>query len=265
MAAALGVDLVPGMCISVSEGLATRELTLADLSIDGLSPAEDTVTGTAPPSATFWVDAGVGDETPGLEVTSDGNGDWTADFGAIGVDITPYTHVGANIGDADGDQTAFDLQLMELPAFEVHRDAERTLVYFQWWTAPERRWRSSIDDPTTPASPDFTTSIVAEEYPVGGDGFGRWFDYVVKPGDVVTVTDGITTKSHTVTAVAVDLGRPSRGRGARHGFARHRGLTVERCCWGVLHLRRRRWHLDSRSFGRPRHRAGHDGHCRAGR
>ncbi len=197
-----GVDLVPGMCISVSEGLATRELTLAVLSIDGLSPAEDTVTGTAPPSATFWVDAGVGDETPGLEVTSDGNGDWTADFGAIGVDITPYTHVGANIGDADGDQTAFDLQLMELPAFEVHRDAERTLVYFQWWTAGETL-ALTIEDPTTPASPDFTTSIVAEEYPVGGDGFGRWFDYVVKPGDVVTVTDGITTKSHTVTAVAV--------------------------------------------------------------
>jgi hypothetical protein len=197
-----GVDLVPGMYISVSEGLATRELILAALSIDAISPAENTVTGTAPPSSTFWVDAGVGDETPGLEVTSDTNGDWTADFDDVGVDITPYTHIGAAVGDEDGDQTSFDLQLMELPAFEVHRYVNSTLMYLTCWTAGETL-ALTIEDPTTPASPDYETSIVAEAFPADEDGFARWIDYVVRPGDVVTVTDGATTKSHTVTDIAV--------------------------------------------------------------
>lgn len=191
-----GVDLVPEMYISVTEGSFTRELTLAVLSIDALSPDENTVTGTAPPSATFWLDADVGGEWPGLEVTSDPNGDWTADFDDIGVDITPYAHVGASISDEDGDQTAFDLQLMGPPAFEVHRGTWPG-VFFKGWT---------VGDTLELTIDDYATTIIAEEPEEGLDGFGIGIDYDIRPGDVVTVTDvtdGVTTKSHTVTAVAV--------------------------------------------------------------
>ena len=196
------VDLVPGMYISVSEGLATRELTLVQLSIDAISPSENTVTGTAPPNSTFWVDADVGGEWPGLDVTSDINGNWTADFDDTGVDITPYTHVGTSIGDEDGDQTAFDLQLMELPTFEVHRGPGGALVYFKSWTAGETL-TLTIDDQTTEDSPDYETTVVAEDYQWPDDGFGMGVDYEVKPGDVVTVTGETATKSHTVTDIAV--------------------------------------------------------------
>ena len=105
------VDLVPGMHVSVDDGAAFKELTLASLSIDAIDPAENTVAGTAPPDATFNVDAFVDDEWHGIEATSDGTGAWTVDFDDIGIDITAFTHVGANIGDGDGDQTAVDAQL----------------------------------------------------------------------------------------------------------------------------------------------------------
>ncbi|MDQ3982368.1 MAG: hypothetical protein M3271_06765 [Actinomycetota bacterium] len=105
------VDLVPGLHVSVDDGAALKELTLADLSIDAIGPAENTVAGAAPPNETFNVDAFVGGEWHGLDATSDGTGVWTVDFDDIGVDITAFTHVGANIGDADDDQTAVDAQL----------------------------------------------------------------------------------------------------------------------------------------------------------
>ena len=105
------VDLVPGMHVSVDDGAVVKELTLAALAIDDIDPVENTVAGTAPPDATFDVDAFVDDEWHGLEATSDGTGAWTVDFDDIGIDITAFTHVGANIGDGDGDQTAVDAQL----------------------------------------------------------------------------------------------------------------------------------------------------------
>jgi hypothetical protein len=47
---------------------------------------------------------------------------------------------------------------------------------------------------------------VAEELEDGqDDGFGIGVDYDVRPGDVVTVTDGTTTKSHIVTDIAVTV------------------------------------------------------------
>lgn len=108
-----GFDLVSGMRISVSDGFVAKELTLVELTIDGIDPGADTVSGTAPPNTTFNVDAdtaGDGSGWQGLDATSDGSGHWIARFAGIGVDITPCTHVGANIGDEDGDQTATDAQ-----------------------------------------------------------------------------------------------------------------------------------------------------------
>jgi PKD repeat protein len=108
------VDLLPGMFVSVSDGTATKELTLVTLSIDGIDTLNDTAWGTAPPDTTFNVDtdvcpSGCGDFVSAYPVVSDGGGAWIADFGALGVDLVPGNDLGANIGDDDGDQTIFDL------------------------------------------------------------------------------------------------------------------------------------------------------------
>jgi hypothetical protein len=106
-----GLELAPGMQVSVDDGTSPKELTLDSLSIDAIDPASNVVSGTATPDETFNVDAFTEDGWQGLDVTSDGAGDWSVDFDDIGVDIDEYTHVGANIGDDDGDQTIFDTQL----------------------------------------------------------------------------------------------------------------------------------------------------------
>jgi len=86
-------------------------------------------------------------------------------------------------------------------AFEVHRGTLNG-VFFKGWTAGDTLVLT-IDDLATTPSPDYATSVLAEEPQEGLDGFGIGIDYDVRPGDVVTVTDGATTKSHTVTDVAV--------------------------------------------------------------
>src|SRR5439155_353057 len=106
-----GVDLAPGMFVSVADGTTTKRLTVVTLTIDAIDPDTDTVSGTAPPNTTFHVDAAQGnseDFTSADPVTADGAGNWTADFGAVGFDIVPGTHVGADIHDRDGDATALD-------------------------------------------------------------------------------------------------------------------------------------------------------------
>jgi hypothetical protein len=106
-------DLVPGNFISVDDGSFIKELTLVTLSIDDIDPAANTVAGTAPPDTTFNVDAFTEEGWQGLDATSDGTGAWTVDFDDIGADINPFTHVGANIGDDDGDNTIFDTQFQQ--------------------------------------------------------------------------------------------------------------------------------------------------------
>lgn len=88
------------------------------------------------------------------------------------------------------------------PSFEVHRGSWGPGVYFKNWTVGGTL-ALTIDDPATAASPDYATSVITEETQEGGDGFGIAIDYDVRPGDVVTVTDGPTTKDHTVTEIAV--------------------------------------------------------------
>lgn len=97
-------DLLPGMFVSVSDESVTRELTLVTLSIDVINPETDTASGTAPPNTTFNVDTDVCPDdcqtwVSAYPVVSDGAGVWTADFGALGVDLVTGEDLGADIYD----------------------------------------------------------------------------------------------------------------------------------------------------------------------
>ena len=64
-----------------------------------------------------------------------------------------------------------------------------------------------IDDPATPVNPDYSSSTTS--LPMPSNPSDTWFNldfkgqYDLKPGNVVTVTDGTTTKQHTVTSVQI--------------------------------------------------------------
>ena len=95
--------LLPGMFVSVSDGSSTGGLTLVPLSIDVINPETGTASGTAPPNTAFHVDT---DVCPGpcqnyvsAYPVSDGEGAWTADFGALRVELVPGEDLGADIFD----------------------------------------------------------------------------------------------------------------------------------------------------------------------
>ncbi len=202
-------DIQAGHLVTVSQGATVKTHVVIDLTVTQMDPVADTVSGMGKPDTdtvvNVWNDS-LQEGSPRI-VTSDGSGAWTADFSVPGADgepafdiqpgVTNYTYQ----ADADGDQTQIDYYMPSLPAFEVHRGTW-DVVFFKGWTAGETL-TLTIEDPATTESPDYETSVVAEEPQEGSDGFGIGVDYEVLPGDVVTVTDGSVTKSHTVTDVAV--------------------------------------------------------------
>jgi uncharacterized repeat protein (TIGR01451 family) len=99
-----GVSLAPGMHVVAADGTTSdvKELTLVALTFDALNFTNDTASGTASPGTTVLV--GVFDG-PSLEVVTNGSGDWFADFGAQGFDVTFAMGAIAQILDSDGDST----------------------------------------------------------------------------------------------------------------------------------------------------------------
>ena len=224
-------DIEAGHIVTVSQGATVKTHVVIDLTVTQMDPVADTVSGIGKPDTetvvNMWDDpAGEGSQRI---VMSDGSGAWTADFSVPGADGSPAFDIRPGMmtytyqADEDRDQTQID-HALPLRSFEVWRGTWDG-VFFKDWTAGETLVLT-IDDPTTPESPDYETSVVAEEPEEGSDGFGMGIDYQVRPGDVVTVTDGATTKSHTVTDVAVTVGRRRRGRRARNSCARQRGRGV---------------------------------------
>jgi hypothetical protein len=121
----VGFQLAPGMLVSVTDDLVTKEHVVANLSIDAIDPDANTAAGTAPPDTTIYVDAFVeafGDVGwQGLNATSNASGAWSVDFDDIGVDLNPFTQVGTSFPDNDGDATAVDTQFQQ-PGNEVVTD-----------------------------------------------------------------------------------------------------------------------------------------------
>ncbi len=191
-----GVDLAPGVFISVTDGSSTKELTLVPLSVDLVDPANDIVTGTASPSTAVTVSVDDYDAFhEELVVTSDGSGDWVADFGAIAVDITPFLHGGAQIFDGDGDATTAQRD----PA-RVDGDITLDAVEGCGFVSNGSVTVTIKDAPggtqlfSGPASTD------GDCFSIGRDQHGQG----LAPGMFVSATDGIRSKDVTLVSVSVD-------------------------------------------------------------
>ena len=201
-----GFDLVPGMYISVFDGGATKELTLVTLTIDNIDLDNDTVSGTAPPNTTFNVDfdtVGDGSGWVGQDVTSDGTGAWTADFGALGLDLTlGNSHVGANIADEDGDQTATDASV---PNPRVIGDLNFNNIDLEEFE-PDSTVTLAISDGTGnlfgPA--DFTTDESGHAFI---DGSEHGVDLV--PGITIQVARGTLTKTVELVPLTIAQVNPA--------------------------------------------------------
>jgi len=97
------VDLVPGNYLVIFDGITTKELVLEALTFDLFDLSQGLLQGTAPPpeGRLVWVGIGFADDGWSMEVFTDPQGNWVADFGAP---VAPdYEWVAAQVFDEDGD------------------------------------------------------------------------------------------------------------------------------------------------------------------
>ncbi len=88
-------------------------------------------------------------------------------------------------------------------AFEVHRSSDGSASIFVKFWPVATTLTATINDPATVVSPDYQTMFDVVPTDNDGIGGGVGIEYEAKPGDIVTVTDGATTKSHTVIDIEV--------------------------------------------------------------
>lgn len=93
-----GVDLEPGMKVTVTDGEVTKSLVLENLTIDDVNYDTEIVSGTATPGALVSVDAA---DTWAQTIATDGT--WSIDFWPG--DVRPESYISADIRDDDGDST----------------------------------------------------------------------------------------------------------------------------------------------------------------
>jgi hypothetical protein len=140
------------------------------------------------------------------------DGTWQIDFSVPGagadeqeiLDLVPGTTGEALYPDDDADHT--DVNWYIAQRFDAHPDEER-IDGSGWPTGATLT--IDIDDPLTPANPDLTgtTTSLANS----GDPSQTWFNfdfngqYDLKPGDIVTVSDGKTVKQQPVTGLNITL------------------------------------------------------------
>jgi len=202
-------DIVPGTVLTVTDGIYTKTLTVAPLTVTAVDPDTDTVSGVADPGSEVHV-GHVCDENGCAfrRVTADATGNWLADFSIPGedgdeqnlFDIRPGTGSEARQYDEDGDSSSVSWRALD-PTISAR-------LNLNWIAAVD--WpvganvTLSIDDPETPQNPDYTDTQTAQWDPVRTNVmFGLDGVMTLHPGLIVTITDGQFTKEHVIAPVAI--------------------------------------------------------------
>ncbi len=206
-------DIQPGMIITVSDGSSEKELAVADIVVADLDTGTDTISGTAEPSMTVQVCIqadGLDEEPMRFIEASNTGGNWTADFTQTvnesdwgqPYDLRLGDDGSVNQFDPDGDQTQIGWRIPR-PAIGV--DSREDGVWGSDWL-PSTDVTVTIDDTTT-GGVDYSVVLQSDrdgnifQRPLA-EGPGGEFD--IRTGMVVTVTDGESTKDHTVLPLTLD-------------------------------------------------------------
>jgi sRNA-binding protein len=183
-------DIQRGQVVTVSDGTTTKTHTVMDLFVDGVNVAADTIFGRADAgtSVEVWVH---GDGN--LNVTADGSGNWTADFSGL-TDLTLLSDGGSRQYDSDGDATGV---WWDSPRFQVSPDDNWVQSWNRW--TPGTTISLTIEDGGTVVYSDSQTTDSR-----GNFHFSLWDVFDLQRGQVVTVSDGTITKTHSVINLYVD-------------------------------------------------------------
>ena len=204
------IGLQPGFIVTVTGNGISKTLVISPLKVDTIDVQSDTIIGLANPGATIQVCINIPNDCIRRYVTANHySSNWLADYHNPGtlpdeqqiVDITSGTSGRAVESDEDGDQTLVDWQVPN-PRFNAVLD-ENMIYGFEW---PDSALITlTIDDPVTIQDPDFIetkTSIVASEDLNQAVVSFDPVNLTLRPGMVVTMTDGISIKNHTIIRIS---------------------------------------------------------------
>jgi CSLREA domain-containing protein len=195
-------DVGPNDVVTITDGVIGRTHRVRNLAIVSASAKDDTVIGTAefPSTVVIWP---YGFDQYQMEPTVGLNGSWIADFGVIGFNLEPGMSGQANIFDEVGNATAIDWYVPN-PRVAVYLEGEFVIG----WDWPHGAGvHLTIDDPTNGEGIDFEQDAIVGPTPFDPNTWWARLDfagaYDVKLGDIVVLTDGITTREHVVLPLNV--------------------------------------------------------------
>jgi hypothetical protein len=183
-------DLQRGQDVTVTDGTTTKTHTVANLFADSIDIDADTVSGRADADASMNVSV---NDNGTLNITAEGSGYWIADFSGI-TDLTYLSEGVAREHDSDGDVTRVS---WFSPRFWAAPEDD--------WVGSMRPWRAGATITLTIADNSgvlYSASQIADTN--GNFNFNLWDVFDLQRGQVVTVSDGTTTKTHTVMPLYVD-------------------------------------------------------------
>ena len=209
-----GFELKPGQFMSITDGTTTKTHVVRTVKVNSVNPTTEIIIGTAEPNTEVGINAHYqpgGDYVP-RKFTTDEYGNWSIDLSVPGpnpgedrtYDIVPGSWGTAFQWDEDNDSTFYEWRVPNNSIFVA--PLPNGLHAWDW---PDGAWVTlTIDDPHTLQSPDYTETKQASysapwapqttlvEFVNGA--------YDIQAGDDITVTDGITTKTHITTGLTVD-------------------------------------------------------------
>ncbi len=206
-----GIALGPGMFITMTDGVVYKTHTVIDLVASGVDEENDIVWGTGQVGAYICAQYCQYNGCHWRRFDTIGtDGSWEVNYSVLGslpeeqliLDLVPGIYGEMLFPDPDGDHT--DVSWRNRERFDAHPFDER--VDGSGWIEGATL-TIEIDDPATPSDPDYSNSTTVIRNP--GDLTNTYFNldlgglYDLKPGDIVTITDGTITKTHTVSELRV--------------------------------------------------------------
>jgi hypothetical protein len=194
----------PGLVFTMTDGMTTKEMVVANLTVTGSDIQADTIFGTSDPNVQVHVDLCVGGDCSqqiNRLVSADGSGDWLANFAddATGdvYDVTRYDTFFVSVVDEDGDETT-KWWGISIP-FLAANLTENKVYGFAW--EMDTSITLEIDDPNTSEPIDFhrTTTVTEWWYDQGQVVFDLG-SFMLVPGQTVYLKDAYITRSHVVVS-----------------------------------------------------------------
>jgi len=207
-----GFEFQPGQLITVMDDSVppiTRTYTPTDISITGFDIGANMLLGEAAPGAKIRACFGASPITCVARYDiADANGNWSIDYSGLGV-IPGSTTIRISESELSylhvrGNRTQF---AWRNPFFWVWPKNGASIETLEWPMGAELTL--SIDNPGTQANPDYgpytqTVGTPPWPNPPAGQTYTRFeFPFDIPPGYVITITNGVMTRTHTVTVVEV--------------------------------------------------------------